>query len=102
QHACQRGILAGDGVARELHHLGIDAPFGIQRGIPMRLVVGLVPELDGFDHDERVRVLDLMARDLPPPRRATGAEAVGVAAMNSSTARRASSSVSWIGGDFMK
>ncbi len=50
EHPWKGWILGCDGLARQARHTGEDLPVRIQVGIPVRLVVGLVPDLDRFDH----------------------------------------------------
>ncbi len=55
KHTHEAGILGGDGLAGQAGHAREDIPLGIQFGVPVRLVVRLVPDLHRLDHD------------LPPP-----------------------------------
>jgi hypothetical protein len=50
QHARETAALGADGLARALDHVAEARPVGIDLEVPVRLVVGLVPEHDGFDH----------------------------------------------------
>jgi hypothetical protein len=50
KHARQARRLRTDRLARESAHTGKTRPVRVKLGIPMRFVVGFVPDHGGFDH----------------------------------------------------
>ncbi len=50
EHAGDAGIDGADRLARRLRHGGEQRPVGVDGRVPMRLVVGLVPDHRRFDH----------------------------------------------------
>src|SRR5215217_853091 len=50
QNASQTGIFAAYGGRCGLHQIGVYPPAGIELEIPMRHVVGFIPQLDRLDH----------------------------------------------------
>jgi len=50
EHARQGRVRGADGLRGAGRHLGEQPPVRIEFRVPMRLVVGLVPDHRGFDH----------------------------------------------------